>query len=102
MIPELGNVMNDSGNLIDAALHLPDTACLLPGLCLCIMLSSLVTSPLSVPTITMLLTLQRQLKTHLANKTSLPIVAYGKFSSSKLKEFTRLHPHWTLRIIYFA
>lgn len=27
MTPELGNVMNDSGNLIEAALHLPDTAC---------------------------------------------------------------------------
>lgn len=92
MTPELGNVMNDSGNLIEAALHLPDTACLLRGLCFSIMLSSLVTSPLSVPTITMLLTLQGQLQTHLANKISLPIVAYGKFSSPKLKELTQAAP----------
>lgn len=39
MTPELGNVMNDSGNLIEAALHLPDTACLLPGLCFSIILT---------------------------------------------------------------
>ena len=92
MTPELGNVMNDSGNLIDAALHLPDTACILSGLCLCIMLSSLAPSSLSGPTITMLLTLQGQFKAHLANKISLPIVAYGKFASPKLKELTQTPP----------